>query len=967
MVGGLLFFAAPLAAQNTKGDQPAATPTTPKLKKGKPIKKGGLFQRLQSNRGGRAKNVFPQNGPYVNNPSHTPRGEKATVLRLPGTKIVNGRVKPRSASAKVKSAQIRRPMASFYVAKKRQPKQERPSSVRLPSSIKSYKTRPRHAENAMTKTAEGRSLKPRSVSGQVKSVFPQRGPYVHNPSSKPGKTKTVFPQSGPYVHNPSSKPKSPDAKPNNKPLNPSRRLSATIAQARSVGVRGAGFKSITSQFLTRGRKNVYWGKFSKKEKAVTTDIAGRKLRTRNYHSPKAGLVPRDTLPFFRKSPRDAKRGKGSTFGGFRSATSTGRAWKGNISGHPLRKGEARPNSEKTGNFIWPRRLSASRRGERNGRPLHTDLAGGSLKRGRKSNAPLPGKAPGLGANYYGAFAKRASGAKKGKLPGSASGKSWNNNRLPIQGRQGGRGSMMAAGYKGRMKSSPSDAGFSRMGLNFTGYKKASRPLKGGGSVSGRSWNNQNNPVRVKTGGLGTIAAGSFAGRAKTRGPLKGGGSVSGQLWNNQNKPVRVKTGGLGTIAAGYYSGRTKTRIPAKGGGSISGKLWNNRNTPVAVRKGGPGGRRAGTYSGNIKGSPFDSDFNRVGLNFTGYKKAKKPVHGGGSVSGRLWNNQTKPLAVRKGGAGSRRAGTYTGNIKGSPFDSHFNRLGLNFTGYTKAKKPVHGGGSISGKLWNNRNTPLQVRTGGKGTREGALFTGNIKHKPTPHTAGRPATFTGKMPGGVTGDAITRRGLNYTGDVKRGKKGIDNKHTPFLARLTGSKKLLSLPTTHIGRDEAAANFTKKGKRSLFPRYIQNPKAADASLKKDRAPDGLRLNVNPLNQRKIPVNAGHYRRGWKQDWNYVKGPNSAAAALKLREPGKATAKIGALQVNVKMKKHYDKALHPDAKYANSLRDNVKGERTLLMNLKLTWSKLFKKSDTQPRGLKQKVSKPRYDPKEKGLWYE
>jgi hypothetical protein len=70
---------------------------------------------------------------------------------------------------------------------------------------------------------------------------------------------------------------------------------------------------------------------------------------------------------------------------------------------------------------------------------------------------------------------------------------------------------------------------------------------------------------------------------------------------------------------------------------------------------------------------------------------------------------------------------------------------------------------------------------------------------------------------------------------------------------------------------------------------------------------------------------------------------------------------------MRKYNDHSLHPDAKFAHGYRDNVKDERTILMNVRLTWAKLFKKSDNQPRGLKQKPGKPRYDPNEKGLWYE
>jgi hypothetical protein len=293
-----------------------------------------------------------------------------------------------------------------------------------------------------------------------------------------------------------------------------------------------------------------------------------------------------------------------------------------------------------------------------------------------------------------------------------------------------------------------------------------------------------------------------------------------------------------------------------------------------------------------------------------------------------------------------------------------------YAGNMKAKRPEKGGGSISGQMWNNKNQPIAVRTGGEGSRKGGLYQGNIKYQKKPETAGKPATFSGKIPGVIPGNEMSSIGLDYDGDYKLRRKGkIDNKPTSPFAKVFGKDKKGILPATHINRDEQMANYSQRGKRSIFSRYVQNPKAADASLKKDRHPDGLMLNIPILSQTKRSVNAGHYVHQMKQYWDYKRAPNSAREALKLREPGRANARIGDLQVNVKMRKHVDAAMHPDAKYAHSLRDNVKEERTFLMNVKLTWAKLFKKSDNQPRSLKEKPGKLRFDPGEnaKGIWYK
>jgi hypothetical protein len=104
-----------------------------------------------------------------------------------------------------------------------------------------------------------------------------------------------------------------------------------------------------------------------------------------------------------------------------------------------------------------------------------------------------------------------------------------------------------------------------------------------------------------------------------------------------------------------------------------------------------------------------------------------------------------------------------------------------------------------------------------------------------------------------------------------------------------------------------------------------------------------------------------------WSYRHNPNSAAEARKTLYFGKAYARIGAYQGNVRMHKYNDKDLHPDAQFAHSIHDNVKGEKTVMMDFKLLWSKVFRKNDTQPDNLKEKSERPRYDKGEKGLWLD
>ena len=120
-------------------------------------------------------------------------------------------------------------------------------------------------------------------------------------------------------------------------------------------------------------------------------------------------------------------------------------------------------------------------------------------------------------------------------------------------------------------------------------------------------------------------------------------------------------------------------------------------------------------------------------------------------------------------------------------------------------------------------------------------------------------------------------------------------------------------------------------------------------------------------KSSVRASEYARSMKQAWKYKHNPNSADGALDVIAPGKAMARINDYQGNIKMHKYRGSLLHPDAKFAHGYRDNVKEERTLMMDVRLFWSKLFRKNDTQPVNLKEKIRRPRYDKREKGLWNE
>ncbi|MBX2941389.1 MAG: hypothetical protein KF860_03510 [Cyclobacteriaceae bacterium] len=718
--------------------------------------------------------------------------------------------------------------------------------------------------------------------------------------------------------------------------------------------RGNVFPSTGSgPFITRGKKNVYWGKFSKGEKSFKGDITGRPVRMRNFRSTPAGLVGRNDLKFFGRKPGGDRAYDGRVGGGFNTAKRGGQTLRG------------------------------------------TGFKSVSGK--NKNTNPLPSKAPGIGAdgiNYSGRFKRsdlspgfsrqginysgNIKSRRAAKGGGSAS-KGWNNNGTPIPVRtpKGGAG----IGYSGTFRRGELAPGFSKQGVDFAGNIKTRRAAKGGGSAS-KGWNNNGTPIPVRTpkggagiGYSGTLRRGEstpgfskqgvdFAGNIKTRRAAKGGGSVSGERWNNNGTPIPVRTpkGGAGIgysgtfrrgeLSPGFskqgvdFAGNIKTKRPAKGGGSVS-KGWNNNGMPIPVRtpKGGAG---IGDYSGTFKKGELTPGFNKQGVDFAGNIKMKRPAKGGGSVSGKLWNNNQTPIAVRTPYGDAAKAGSFSGNLK--------------------TKRPLKGGGSVSGTLWNNNETPIPGRTPPANARKAAGYPGNYKlFDLAPSRVYQGEEFTGY----IKAKKPKKGGGSVSGDM------WNNNETPIEVRTPSN-------------DARAVGYGGNIKLSRFRRnYIQNSNASEESIKKQR-PDkttyevaGLQVRVRQGDYQNKPhaakgslpgiapskssVKAAEYARSVKMNWSYKHNPNSASEALMVRAPNKAYAKIGDYQGNIKMKKNSDNRLHPDAQFAHSNRNNVKDERTILMNIKLMWAKLFKKSDTQPDHLKEKERRPRYDKREKGLWYE
>lgn len=839
------------------------------------------------------------------------------------------------------------------------------------------------------------------------NVYPNRGPFVHNPVRKPStkegsrfgnaprhrvRSRTaqasrnnVYPNRGPYVNNPSRKPHDPQGRFRGGGGAFSNFLSRTIIQP----FRGNGAPSASGNYITRGRKNVYWGKFSKGEKPFTRDITGRPLRSKNYHTPFLGIIPT-------KDPYKGRRPSGDraiSGGRYQSARKAERPWNGNISGNPLRFLRPR-TSQQVGDGKYSNNISISGRGRRN-RPLPSSGLERS-RRGKIFSGPIQGRAPGAGAGGFERFLGRFKGVKPMKGGGSTGGRIFNNKGQPIQGKTPGLGA----------------SGFERFLGRFNGVK----PLKGGGSTGGRIFNNNGQPIQGKTPGLGASGFESFLAKFKGKKPLKGGGSTGAIIFNNKGQPIQVREPKFGLDVGAYrgnmrrgakafntdgydFSGNMKGARPLRGGGSISGNPRNNRYQPIQVRE-PKFGMDVGAYRGNMRRGP--KAFNTDGYGFSGNLKGSRPLKGGGSISGRSRNNGFQAIQVREPKFGFD-VGAYKGNIRRGP--KAFNTDGYGFSGNLKGSRPLKGGGSISGRPRNNGFQAIQVREPKFGVDVGA-YSGNIRKGPkTFSTDGYDYSGTMKARRPLKGGgSISGRPRNNDGKpvaVREPKFGVDvgafsgriKAHKPLKGGGSVSGKLWNNNESPIqgdgfsSRDKANSRYQGDMKQSLFKKqFTKNPNANKLALKKhtpDKSTyqvDGLQIKSKEFAHGKnkssakaaidvriaksTTVKASEFMGKMKM-WSHAHNPRSSKLALDVRYPGKAIARLKDYQGNQRMSKPHGKNLHPDAAFAHSHRDNVKHERTIFMNVKLAWSKLFRRGATQTTAVKEKVRKPRYDKKEKELW--
>lgn len=402
--------------------------------------------------------------------------------------------------------------------------------------------------------------------------------------------------------------------------------------------------TLSGQRRRYAQKNTYQGKdrhFG--ERSTDKDIAGRRLRTRNYRSSKPNGAASGFMPYYGRSAPSGSPKRYADKGGRRS--DRGR-WNNN--GNPIFGKGRGPNQEAASTFKGKMPLSA--------------LPG--FGEGREGS--YRGNIPARKIRKYGAGAEGMySGRLKTTKPlvgGGSVTRHWNNNGQPLFGR--GRSAIGEAisGYRGKLPLSamPSygQKGESSYRGNipaknirkygagvegdYSGSQKFKKPLTGGGGSITRHWNNNNQPLPGKGRNVNNEAMtsfrgkmplsampsygrgreGTYAGKMKAKKPLTGGGGSITRHWNNNNQPLPVAGRNANSEAMFNYTGKVK--VEKNGGYKYNGEDYGNRKKLLFVYFGHEGGDMVATRkskkdnSVEIRGRTRSLSFLKLG----------NPTHGG---------------------------------------------------------------------------------------------------------------------------------------------------------------------------------------------------------------------------------------------------------------------------------------------------------------------------------------------------
>ncbi|MTI41786.1 hypothetical protein [Fulvivirga lutimaris] len=708
--------------------------------------------------------------------------------------------------------------------------------------------------------------------------------------------------------------------------------------------------SINPRFSNRPRERAWKGNSS--GRAINT--RSKRITFTGKKSYQGGRFQSASRPSERRikstrvSPRSASgnynvRKRKTPYNAFRRQKGWEKAFKGDITGRTFRtkRTEGRPGVKKQ---PQPKYSSKGRKGDRpySGgfgggfksatrkpeRAWKKDISGNKL-RIRTSKRP---KFKGAQFSIYPQGNKRRNDkAYKGKIKGG--GYKSISSRKEIAGKK-------------TSGSEPPGAGTAK-GFKFQGNIKTKKPKKGGGSISAKLRNNNGRAIQGRGTTGQDIKSAKFQGGIKYNKPKKGGGSVARNNWNNRGSSITKVSNNKQDKSIKAFQGNVKTGKPLKGGGSVARNNWNNK--------------------GKSTTQPNNSEQSRLTRSFQGNIKSGKPLKGGGSVARNNWNNKGKSISKPSQTLEGRRALSFQGNIKSKKYD----------------KNPAASNNSLKVKIFKNK-------------KEVANYQGNTKR--TKYTGGAYDALSGTYKGDIKRKSKYQKNPNAAKESLKVKQALKNdkqtgKYQGFVKGSSNYKKNPASANEALKVKAPKKNYFKSGnfdgRTKVMWSVKQNPNSSKESLKNivpsketnkgsqfqgrtkvtwsvKRNPNSSKESLKNIAPSKATAKGSRFEGRYKIVGSYARKPHAVKDALKGVGPSRAAIKAADYQGNIKMSKKSMADRHPSYRYSRNNNSST-AEKQKLFSFKLLFAKWFKKNEGQPDNVKQKERRPRFDKKERDIWYE
>lgn len=654
--------------------------------------------------------------------------------------------------------------------------------------------------------------------------------------------------------------------------------------------------------ITR-KKNVYRNHEQRKgERSTSKDIAGKKLRTRNYRSARpagSGFNVRPNAALLSK-----RYGEGQRFKNYRGAAQRSTRRPGDRMTSENLRGK---QNQRMRNFrsSRPKAMYQARSVRSTARPRGGEKAvfgkarsqpvrsatGRSKDKSRYRKRPAPISASGIRKIYR---QKNTYRGKDRRFAGENS-SSRDITGRPLRRRNSRSPRPSFSGIKPYVRGSASR---SRPGI----YRKP--PIR---SITGTQARSYRKPPlrtasRTKPGNYRTppirSASRKKAGKYGAL-PIR---SSSRAGWNNKNQSLPRKARGAYANAStfkgkhsmaimpsysrsevGQYRGRMKARKPLKGAGGSITVHWNNNGMPLPKRD---------------KGQPVGS--------YQGRTKAKKPLKGAGGSITVHWNNNGVPLRKKD-------RGYPVGDFKGKNKSMKARTLARSpGTEYGILKKFAF---ITLGEEGGYMRTPTPISKD-----QASKVHPKVKRK----EVGQPP---GTERGRTKSLSFLRIGNpNAGGLVSNYPQRKKNKSLPSELRKSNQMRHKASPGTELGRT-----------RSLSFLKLGNPSRSGLVSKSSGFGKPKRIPAGEEHKRGKKTTLSFWAYGDPTRGGFYKHPKLAKGRL-----------------------------HPSSQYSKPGRShNSLEEKDKTLKFKIWWAKLFKKSANQPDAVKEKPKKPRYDKRERDIW--